>query len=304
MSQQARLPNLLVPGVGKSGTSSLFWYLSQHPDICPADKKEVNYFKTLRFGPEPAAPIEQYASHFSHCAGERYRLDASQLYFDGGPRVRAAVKDHFPKPKVLPILRDPVDRLFSSYLSSKHLTTLPRSTSFGTFFDECRRLRSNDEDLLKENARYRALRTSYYIDHVCAWFEEFDDVHIVFFEHMVEDPRGLMVEVCDWLGLDPRPVDRIDFTQRNKTVSHRSRRFYRFANAVNLRLDRGLRMGPRMKRALRRMYWTVNATEQAEQMTAADRARVEEFFAPSNAALREELRQRGYQRLPRWLDGA
>ena len=304
---QLALPNLLVPGVGKSGTSSMFWYLSQHPDICPADKKEVNYFKALRFEEEPTVPVvstEQYATHFSHCTGQRYRLDASQLYFDGGPRVRAAVKRHFADPKILPILRDPVDRLFSSYLSSKNLGTLAPSTTFRVFFDDCTRLRRTREDLLKKNGRYRALRTSYYIEHACAWFDEFEDVRIVFFEHMVEDPRQFVTEICEWLRIDVDPVCDIDFTHRNKTVGHRSRTLFRLANKMNLQLDRGVRFGPRTKRALRSVYWALNATEKRERLTAADRARAEEFFAPSNAALRQELRRRGYRRLPPWLSDA
>lgn len=303
LDPQELLPNLLIPGVGKSGTSSLFWYLSQHPEICAADKKEVNYFKTLRFDQEPVAPIERYASHFSHCTSEPYRLDASQVYFDGGQRVRDAIRKHFPRPKILPILRDPVDRLFSSFLSSKNLGTLAPSVTFAHFFDECLRLRRSDEDLLRENGRYRALRTSSYIEHVRAWFDEFDDVYIVFFEHMVEDPRKLVVDVCNWLDVDPQPVDSMAFTHRNKTVAHRSRHLFKFANTLNMRLDRGLKLGPGTKQMLRRIYWAVNATERREQLTAEDRTRAEEFLAPSTAALRDELRRRRYERLPDWLDG-
>ncbi len=46
----ARVPNLVIVGVVKSGTTSLFNYLSQHPDICPSDVKETRYFDPLRFG--------------------------------------------------------------------------------------------------------------------------------------------------------------------------------------------------------------------------------------------------------------
>lgn len=307
MEHLQRLPNLLIPGVGKSGTSSLFWYLGQHPDICAADKKEVNYFKTLRFSdtPPPARlPIEQYTSHFAHCDGQRYRLDASQLYFDGGPRVLAAVREHFGDPKILPILRDPVDRLFSSYLSSKNHGTLDPSTGFAAFFDECRRLRRSGQDLRREFGRYRALRTSDYVVHARAWFGAFGDVRIVFFEHMVDDPHTFLVEICEWLGIDTAPIDDVDLAHRNKTVQHRSRALFRVANAVNLRLDRGLRIGPRTKQALRSAYWALNAADRTERLQPADRARVEDYFAASNAALRDELLQRGYRRLPPWLQAA
>lgn len=304
MDHSQRLPNLLIPGVGKSGTSSLFWYLSQHPDICAADKKEINYFKTLRFGEAPVAPIEQYAAHFSHCLRERYRLDASQVYFDGGEQVRSAIRKHFLDPKILPILRDPVDRLFSSYQSSRNLGTLDPSVNFAEFFEECRRLRSSGEDLRRENGRFRALRTSYYIDHARAWFDEFDDVRIVFLEDMVADPHAFLVDICEWLEIDVAPVDDVDFAHRNKTVQHRSRALFRVANAVNLRLDRGLRIGPRMKHALRSVYWALNAADRTERLHPADRARAAEYFAASNAALRDELLQRGYRQVPSWLSEA
>ena len=47
---EPRLPNLVIAGVPKAGTTSLFNYLAQHPDICPSDVKETRYFEPLRYG--------------------------------------------------------------------------------------------------------------------------------------------------------------------------------------------------------------------------------------------------------------
>ena len=89
----SRLPNLVIAGVGKAGTTSLFWYLSQHPDICASHEKEIRYFAALTEGGSELPPLESYAAHFRHCRGERYALEASPQYFHGGARVVAAVRE-------------------------------------------------------------------------------------------------------------------------------------------------------------------------------------------------------------------
>lgn len=296
------LPNLVVPGVAKSGTSSLFWYLSQHPDICQADKKEINYFGSIRFGPHPKASIEQYADHFSHYAGQRYRLDTSQVYFDGGRPVVEAIKRYFPDPRILIIVREPVDRVWSSFISAKHLGQLDPALDFSNYFERCRDLRRTGEDVMKQQLFYRALSTSAYVDYMHLWFDAFDDVRMVFFEHLVEDPAHVLVDICYWLDIDPEPVRGFDFSQRNKTMQPRSRRLYQIANEINMRVDRGSRLAPGTKRALRAAYRLINTSKRGERMSAPQRAAAEEYFAPLNAALRKELLARGYERFPAWLD--
>ena len=59
-----RLPNLLIVGVAKAATTSLFQYLAQHPDIFPAELKELRYFTPLRYA-EPLPPIGSYLSHLN-----------------------------------------------------------------------------------------------------------------------------------------------------------------------------------------------------------------------------------------------
>ncbi len=62
-----RLPNLIIAGVGKAGTTSLFWYLSQHPGICASDVKEIQYFTPLSEGDGVLPPLSEYARHFAAC---------------------------------------------------------------------------------------------------------------------------------------------------------------------------------------------------------------------------------------------
>ena len=69
--------NLVIAGVPKAGTGSLFAYLAQHPDVCGSDVKELGYFNYYspwrKQGPPP--PLQEYARHWAHCSGQRYLLD-------------------------------------------------------------------------------------------------------------------------------------------------------------------------------------------------------------------------------------
>lgn len=305
MSRLDLLPNLVIPGVPKAGTSSLFWYLSQHPDICAADRKEVNHFRSLRYGQEPPGPLEDYARHFGHCGGRTYRMDASPAYVYGGRRVVEALHEHLPDPRIVFILREPVGRLWSSYVSLKERGKLRSSVGFRTYFEESRRLYDSGRDHLPEHKQSRGLAIGRYIDVLCDWFEVFDDrVNVVFFEHLAGDPRGVVARLCGWLGLDDSLAEGFDYSLRNKTVQPRSRAVAKLVRAINLRVDRGTRLPPRAKAALRSAYGVLNATKRHEELSLRDRATTEEFYAPANRALRKELAQRGYGDLPEWVTSA
>src|SRR4028119_1824807 len=90
-----RLPNLIIAGVAKAGTTSLFNYLAQHPEVFPSDVKETRYFDALRFG-EQLDPLERYAEYFRRRTSERYAVEATPSYFQGGSRTAGAIRPALP----------------------------------------------------------------------------------------------------------------------------------------------------------------------------------------------------------------
>lgn len=89
-----RTPNLLVVGVPKAGTGSLFASLTQHPDICPAEEKKVgffNYFNPWRIGLVPS--LDTYRRHFTQWGSERYAFEATPTYSYGGRSVIEAIEE-------------------------------------------------------------------------------------------------------------------------------------------------------------------------------------------------------------------
>ena len=107
------LPDFIIIGTMKGGTTSLHHYLSQHPEIFMSKQKELNFFieeRNWRRG------LNWYESHFNGAG--RIRGEASPNYtnyprFDGVPeRMHGVV----PQAKLIYVLRDPIERMISHYV--------------------------------------------------------------------------------------------------------------------------------------------------------------------------------------------
>ena len=141
-----RLPNLIIAGVGKAGTTSLFWYLSQHPGICASDVKEIQFFTPLSEGDGVLPPLSDYARHFAAWIDQPYRLEASPQYFHGGKPIVDAMRETLDRPRVIVMFRDPVERLWSQYrFMRSRMADLPDDMTFEAYVARCREVRERRE---------------------------------------------------------------------------------------------------------------------------------------------------------------
>ena len=300
----APLPNLVIAGVTKAGTTSLFHALAQHPSICASRVKEPAYFAPLRFGPAELAPLDSYRRFFSHCRDEPWRMEATTAYFYGGRRLIDAMCAVLDEPRVLIALRHPTERLWSEYLYLKSRTLLDTTVSFDAFVTRCEELRRLGADRTEQNRYYGALSTGFYVDYLSDWMDVFGErLRVVFFEQVVADPASAVGDICRWLGVDPDPVIDFDLTPRNEAVGHRSPLLQRAAYRVN-DASRALWLAcPRAHDVLRRMYGVVNGAARDQLALSPDaRARVDELYDEANQTLAGELSARGYGVLPAWLE--
>jgi len=107
------LPNLIVIGAQKCGTTSLHYYLSLHPQISMSREKELNFFIFERNWHKG---IEWYKSNFANKAkiyGESSPGYTNYPFFDGVPeRIYSVV----PEAKLIYLVRDPIERIISHYI--------------------------------------------------------------------------------------------------------------------------------------------------------------------------------------------
>ena len=121
------LPNFIIIGAAKAGTTALYWYLAEHPDVFMSPVKETFYFaygvdasgRLLYGDPQvhrfPVKTRAEYEALFADAKGERAIGEASPIYLEcpqAPDRIQAAI----PGVRLICSLRHPVDRAYSDYV--------------------------------------------------------------------------------------------------------------------------------------------------------------------------------------------
>jgi hypothetical protein len=186
------LPSLLIIGTQKGGTTSLFNYLVEHPDVLPSLTKEVHYFDlNYRSG------LPWYRARFPYqrqLAG-RITLDATPYYMTH-PLAPERAARLFPDIKLIALLRNPIDRAYSHYQHERRGGR--ESLSFGEALDrEAERVAGEEERIRREpfyyswnHHRYAYTGRGLYLEQLQRWTQHF--------------PRSqLLVLQSEWLFRDP-----------------------------------------------------------------------------------------------------
>jgi len=292
---------LIIAGVVKAGTTSVFTYLSQHPEVCSSSVKEAQYFSGYRYG-KPVKPIDTYSKLFSRWAGEKWVMEATPGYFEGGQLLAGKIRDIAGGDiRVLIILREPVDRLLSFFRYKKSELKLARDLRLDEYISRCERM-PDDERRKQENDTFWGIDGGFYSNYLPGWFEVFgDSVKVMFFDALKEDRRRFMSELCDWLGIDDAIYDRLAMQVENRSQNYRSARLQQFALWINRKLEVFFRRRPRLKRALRNLYFLANENPNQEEYSRKTLDYLHSVYRPYNRKLATILRSRHYDNLPAWL---
>src|SRR5919112_17920 len=120
------MPNFLIIGAMKSGTTALYYYLEQHPEIYMSPVKEPNFFSSQ----EPAnvadtvTHIGTYQHLFRGASGEKAIGEASHSYLYE-PGAAAEIRRYIPEARLIAILRNPIERAYSHFLHMVRSGTEP-----------------------------------------------------------------------------------------------------------------------------------------------------------------------------------
>src|SRR3990170_8700279 len=116
------LPNFLIIGAHKSGTTSLYQYLRQHPQVFMPQLIEPSFFsyegQNLQHNPSIRRHVitrfEDYVALFQEARGEIAIGEASPMYLKC-PQSAVRIKHYIPDARLIVILRNPVDRAYSHF---------------------------------------------------------------------------------------------------------------------------------------------------------------------------------------------
>ncbi len=206
------LPNFLIAGAAKSGTTALYHYLKQHPQVYMSPEKETNFFafegQEVDFrGPGDEAMcrttitiLRAYEAQFEAVSDEIAIGEASPWYLYSTEAAKN-IYHHIPNVKLIVVLRNPADRAFSSYL---HVIRDGRESL--TF----------EEGLLAEDERiaqgwefiWHYKRAGFYTDQVERFLKRFsrEQVRFYLYDDFLVDPVRFLSNIFEFLGIDTRFV--------------------------------------------------------------------------------------------------
>jgi hypothetical protein len=185
-----KLPDFILIGAGKCGTTSLFNYLNQHPqiDLCP--QKETYFFLPesvrTKFKPWGAiTDVEEYKALFANAPIDRVVGEISTTYYKHGDSAKI-IHDTLPNVKIIAILRDPANRAFSDY--QMHFRKGNETQDFSA--------------LITPDNRF--VKPGFYYSELIPYFEIFEatKIKILFFDDLTQHPVKFIQDLFAFLEID------------------------------------------------------------------------------------------------------
>ncbi|MEO8383332.1 MAG: sulfotransferase [Acidobacteriota bacterium] len=210
------LPNFLIIGAAKGGTTSLYHYLRQHPDIYMSPMKEPNYYteEDQLFGKRSVRSRSEYEQLFDGVNGEHAIGEATARYLNAIGGV-SRIKADLPGVRVIATLRQPAERGYSAYLMR---------------FTDSLEWTSAEEVLQPGNYQFES---GLYHAKLQRYFDTLprEQIKVILFDDLIARPGETVRSLFTFLGVDPDFA--VDTSIRfNPTFSPRFVRLTRLFNAT------------------------------------------------------------------------
>jgi hypothetical protein len=244
LDQSAKLPNFLIIGAAKSGTSSLWKYLRQHPDLYMPINKEPNFFafegQKLNFhGPKDdniiydklykysITDFSDYCELFSEVEQESALGEASVRYLYL-PQAAEQIQKYLPDAKLIVILRNPIERLYSHYLMNVGmygLEPLPIEEAIA-------------QELNRKSAGWgwdwHYVSVGLYYEQLKRYYDRFQpaQIKVFLYEELCRDTLNIVQEIYTYLEIDPTFIPNIS-QQEKKAYWPKNRLLHNFLTEPN-----------------------------------------------------------------------
>ena len=231
MINDMTLPNFLIFGVAKAGTTSLYKYIEQHPEVYMSSFKEPGFFafegQKLNFkGPGTenrinkwsVTDIDSYKAMFAGVKDQKAIGEATPLYLYY-PQACNRIKHYIPDAKLIAMLRDPVERAFSNYVWAVQPGAEPIQNFTEALAAEPERIKNN------WGPRWHYKAQGFYYQQLKPYFETFDyqQIKICLYQDFVANPQQVIrdifkfLEIDDSLEIDLLKKHNVTQIPRNKT---------------------------------------------------------------------------------------
>lgn len=272
-----------------------------HKEVFGSTPKEPGYFHPLRWGEELSA-IAKYEKAFTGYSNQKYAMEATPGYFYGGQKVSGKMKELLPDSRVIVVLRDPVQRLFSFYKYKLSLGHIDSSLSFDQYLEKCKSM-SIDEKIKKENYDFWGMEGGFYSDLLETWESIYGNkLKVCFFDDLVKDRSLFTSKICDWLGIEFENIDTNKMIIENKSMLYRSRTLQNFAISFDKSLTGLWNFMPFVKKPFSFAYNLFNSKPHDAIFTDSSRKELEKFYEKDIGKTRLFLEQKQISNFPEWMN--
>lgn len=294
-----RFPDLVIGGAPKCGTSSLFGWLSAHPNICPSSVKEPFFLMDSDYPLAKNHPtvhrngLPAYCSYFQPARAQSLCMEATTHYLYQRTALDV-LADLVSVPRLVFILRRPEERVYSSFQFGKNnVARIDPNWSFSEYVEAVltsdfgavrKRIRSEESAFVLANE----IKYSEYVRYLPAWLDRLGKkrVRILVFEELRRSPRETMKELAAFIGIDPGFYDNFAFQRENETVPLKSPALHRYIRELARLLPHN-----NVLRKLKPIYYHAQAGARRLHRTENDLAaltRLRDHFRPMNTRLASE----------------
>jgi hypothetical protein len=273
-------PNFFIVGAPRCGTTAMYEYLRQHPDVFMPYRKEPVYFGADLHKRLPYLDEAGYLKLFASSAGER-RLGEATVWYLYSATAADEIKAFAPDARIIIMLRNPVDMMHSlhrHWLFTANEDIDDFAEALAAEDDRSRGRRLPPRVRRPEGLQYRA--SARYASHVERWLATFGSaaVKVIIYDDFEADPAGVYRETLEFLGVDPEFQPDFSIVNPNKGV--RSAWIQRVTSSKQFVATASKLPGPAfhlLRRVLKRMNMR---PEPRASLDPALRARLTREFAP------------------------
>jgi Sulfotransferase domain len=196
VANSLKLPDFLIVGAMKSGTTTLADYLNLHPKVW-IPERELHYFDNEEnFSRGPAWYSKKLSEGCPADKLQRAYMGEKTPAYSYLPKCAPRIKELFPRVKLIWIFRNPAQRTHSNYL---HL--VQKGSELASF----RSAIANEESNRRKSLVRGYIERSKYVDHIERFLDQYslDQMHFMLFENLVASRKEELDKVCAFLGIEP-----------------------------------------------------------------------------------------------------
>lgn len=297
-----KAPGLLLIGPGRSGTTSLFNFLSTHRELIPSKIKETNFFTPLLLNESPGG-LEDYLDLFRYRDTPGIRFEATPSYFLGGRSIAETINKLCPRAFAVIVLRDPVDKFVSSYNHYRTKLDVNSTLSLEEYFYLCKDFTPCDLNNLKDMYKL-SIYEGHYLDRLDEWLSIFGTKRVLlfFYEELVKNPQIIIRGISDAIGIEPLGFNDSEFLKTNASSGFKNSSLHRIAMKANLVFEPFLNIHPGVKQTFKKWYAMINSSPLSDRELSSEVLHlVQDEYKESNKRLYRYLKRMGKNNLPMWV---